>query len=519
MKLYKNFFSVGAMTLLSRVLGFARDIMIASVLGTGMAANAYFAAFRFPNLFRRLFAEGAFNIAFIPLFAGVLERSGEQAARAYAARIISWLVMLLVATTLLAEIFMPQIMALFVPGFVADPVKFEFTVLLARICFPYLALMSVMAAFGGMLNGLGKFLAAAFAPVMLNIVLIVALGFLVVFTFEQKDAALILTGGVIVGGIAQVAVVVWALRSLDLIPHLVWPAWDQDIKKFFKLSLPVVLAGGVTQINIFVGTIIASGAASAISYLYYADRLYQLPLGIIGIAIGVVLLPELSRHLKADRHEEAASAQEKSLLMAMLLGMPAAAALFVLAHQTISVLFERGAFDSIATTATASALVAFACGLPAFVLIKVFQPGFFARHDTIVPTILASISVAINIALSLYLFPEFSHTGIAIATSVSAWFNALFLAGILMKRGYFVMNLDQWLAHALIVLASGLMAGVLWVGAELFKQALANSAMPVIQFAALALLMGAGLITYFLLLHIFKVIHFRDFARQFSRAK
>lgn len=519
MKLYKNFFSVGAMTLLSRLLGFARDIMIASVLGTGMAANAYFAAFRFPNLFRRLFAEGAFNIAFIPLFAGVLEQEGEEAARAYAAKIISWLVILLIATTLLAEIFMPQIMALFVPGFVIDPNKFEFTVLLARICFPYLALMSVMAAFGGMLNGLGKFLAAAFAPVMLNIVMIVALGFLVIFAFEQQDAALILGFGVIVGGIAQVAVVIWALRNMDLLPPLVWPSWDQDIKKFFKLALPVILAGGVTQINIFVGTIIASGAASAISYLYYADRLYQLPLGIIGIAIGVVLLPELSRHLKADRHEDAAFAQEKSLLMAMLLGVPAAAALFVLAHQTVSILFERGAFDSVASNATASALAAFSCGLPAFVLIKVFQPGFFARHDTIVPTILASISVAINIALSLYLFPQFSHTGIAIATSVSAWFNALFLAGILMKRGYFIMNSGQWLTHALIVLASAMMAGLLWAGAEFFKQILANSAAPILQFGALALLMGAGLIAYFLLLHIFKVIHLRDFARQFSRAK
>ena len=517
MSLYRNFFGVGAMTMLSRVLGFARDIMLAGVLGTGLAADAFVAAFRFPNLFRRLFAEGAFNAAFIPLFAGTLEKRGEQAAREFAGRIISWLLVVLVTLLIVAEIFMPSIMALFVPGFVADPVKFEFTVLLARICFPYLALMSLMAAFGAVLNGLGRFLAAAFAPVMLNVVLVIVLAGLVVFSAGRGNAAFFLSLGVVFGGMAQVIIVLWALRTLGFLPDLRMPGWDRDIKRFWVLALPAMLSGGITQINIFVGTIIASGAASAISYLYYADRLYQLPLGIIGIAIGVVLLPELSRHLKGNRLEQAKEAQSKSLLMAMLLGLPSAAALFVLALPIIEVLFQRGAFDVTATVATASALSVFAFGLPAFVLIKVFQPGFFAREDTLTPTLLAAASVSLNIGLSLLLFPEYSHVGIAFATSASAWLNAVCLAGFLSWRGHFFVSGAQGFKHALIFLCSALMAGILWLGASLLAPALSSSGMPLLQFAALGLLIGVGMTFYFAAIHFTGVAKMDDLLAQFRR--
>ena len=519
MKLYKNFFSVGAMTLLSRILGFVRDILIANVLGTSMAANAFLAAFRFPNLFRRLFAEGAFNLAFIPMFAGVLEEKGEEAAKELAARIISWLLMMLLGVTILAEIFMPQLMAAFVPGFLTDPEKFEFTVLLARICFPYLAMMSIMAAGGGMLNGLGKFLIAAFAPVMLNIVMIIILIGLVVAVFDQPSSAIWLSIGIFIGGIAQVGIIIWALKNLGFLPKLGWPRLDDHIRKFGKLVLPVILAGGVTQINIFIGTIIASGGASAISYLYFADRLYQLPLGIIGVAIGVVLLPELSRHIKGERFKEAADAQEQSLFISMLLGLPASVALFVLAQPIIQVLFERGAFDAAATAATAPALAAFALGLPAFVLIKVFQPGFFAREDTVIPTILAAISVAINIVLSLLLFPVYAHIGIAIATSVAAWINTIFLAGILMKRGYFVVNIHLLKTHALIILASLLMAILLWVGADMGAKFISNSAQPFLQIGVFALLLGIGMAGYFLILQLFGIVRLKDLITQISRKR
>ncbi len=519
MNLYRNFFSVGSMTLLSRILGFIRDILIAGVLGTSMAADAFFAAFRFPNLFRRLFAEGAFNAAFIPLFAGVLERKGEREARRFARKIISWLALFLFALLVLTEIFMPRIMAWFVPGFVTDKQKFDFTVLLARICFPYLALMSMMSAYGAMLNGLGKFLAAAFAPVMLNIVLILILGLMVFLAGDKPASAVFLALGVITGGFAQIAIVVWALYRTGMFPSLAWPVPGKDIGRFFSLALPVMFSGGITQINIFIGTVIASGAASAISYLYYADRLYQLPLGIIGIAIGVVLLPELSRHLKGNRPKMAARAQEKSLFLAMMLGLPASAALFIMARPIIQVLFERGAFDNTATLATASALGAFSIGLPAFVLIKVFQPGFFAREDTMTPTILAAVSVLINIGISLLLFPALAQTAIAIATSIAAWFNALFLMGILAWRGHFSMASRELYNHLMFIIASLLMAGILWISGRLAAGPLYDPASSLLQFGTLGLVLGTGMIAYFLILRLFGVISFKQLPQQLKSLK
>ncbi len=517
MNLYRNFISVGAMTMLSRLFGFVRDIMLASVLGTGLAADAFVAAFRFPNLFRRLFAEGAFNAAFIPLFAGALENHGDLVARDLAARIISWLVIFLIVLTIVAEIFMPEIMLLFVPGFSREPEKFQLTILLARISFPYLALMSLMAAYGAVLNGLGKFLAAAFAPVMLNIVLVAALVLLIVLSRTQRDAATFLAFGVLIGGVGQLAIVIWALERIGFLPEMRILGWDRDIKRFWTLALPAILSGGVTQINIFVGTIIASGAASAISYLYYADRLYQLPLGIIGIAIGVALLPELSRHLKGGRVKQAGEAQQNSLLVAMMLVMPAATALFVLAQPIVSVLFERGAFDANATLATAAALTVFATGLPAFVLIKVFQPAFFAREDTMTPTILAVISVVINITLSLLLFPRFAHVGIAIATSVSAWLNALSLVGILVARGHFRFGAAQWRQQGLILAASLVMALLLWFSANALGGVLVGSGSTLVEFLALGLLVGGGMLFYFPMLHLLGVARFGEMVRQMRR--
>src|SRR5690606_15714128 len=361
---------------------------MAAVLGTGPAADAFFAAFRFPNLFRRLFAEGAFNTAFVPMFAGALEKDGRDASLDLASRIMAWLVAMLVVVTILAEIFMPQIMVLFVPGFADDSAKLELTVLLTRIMFPYLACMSLMAAYGAMLNSLGKFFAAAFAPVLLNIVNIAALVPLATWWVQSPEAATIWVGiATMAGGIAQLALVWVAIERAGFRPRFRLPKPNLEVRRFWILAIPAILTGGITQINIFVGTIIASGADNAISVLSYADRLYQLPLGIIGIAIGTVLLPELSRHLKGGRLAEAEQTQDQSLLIAMLLSLPAAAALIAMAEPIVRVLFERGAFDPSATRATAEALIAFSAGLPAYVLIRVLQPGYFAREDTVTPTI------------------------------------------------------------------------------------------------------------------------------------
>ncbi|MEX1180306.1 MAG: murein biosynthesis integral membrane protein MurJ [Cucumibacter sp.] len=501
--LARNFASVGGATAASRILGFVRDMLLAAVIGAGPIADAFFAAFRFPNLFRHLFAEGAFNSAFIPLFAKALEQKGDQQARAFARAVLSWLIAVLVVVTVLAEIFMPAVIAVFVPGFLDDPEKFDLTVLLTRICFPYLACMSLMAAYGGILNGLRYFFVAAFAPVLLNAVLIVVLGAWVIWVETGTErASIALAVSVLVGGFAQLGIVVWGLARAGHFPGLVWPRLSPDVGRFWALALPAILTGGITQINIFIGTIIASQSDSAISYLYYADRLYQLPLGVVGIAIGVVLLPELSRHLKGERATEAANAQNQSLFLALLLTLPATIGLITIAEPIIRVLFERGAFDVVATTNTAAALVAFATGLPAFVLIKIFQPGFFAREDTRTPTLFAFISALANIGLSLALFPSLAHVGIALATSIAAWLNTALLVITLVRRRHFTPTAPQLRRYANLVIASTVMAVVLMVAAIPSDFYLRPDSGLIAQIAALGALILCGAASYFLVAHL-----------------
>lgn len=473
MSLYRNFVSVGSLTLVSRVAGFARDALMAAVLGIGPVADAFNAAFRFPNLFRRLFAEGAFNTAFVPMFAGTLERDGIEAARGLAGRIMSWLVLTILLVTILAEIFMGQIMLVFVPGFVEDPAKFELTVFLSRIMFPYLACMSLMAAYGAILNSLDRYFATAFAPILLNLVNIAVLVPLAFLTIENPaDIGFWLAIAALAGGVAQLLLVYSAIKRAGVVPRLSIPRLDGEVKRFWILAVPAIVAGGITQINILVGTVIASGAAGAIAIIYNADRLYQLPLGIIGIAIGTVLLPELSRHINAGRDAEARMSQSQALLLSMLFSMPAAAALLAIPVPIVRVLFERGAFDAAATAAVADTLMAFAIGLPAFVLIRVLQPGFFSRQDTRTPTVLAGLSVILNIACSLALFPSLQHVGIALATSISAWLNVAGLAILLARRGHFRLERRELVQHGLIFLSAALMGGALalfaWRGANVF---------------------------------------------------
>jgi putative peptidoglycan lipid II flippase len=518
MSLFRNFVSVGSLTLLSRLAGFVRDALMAAVLGTGPAADAFFAAFRFPNLFRRLFAEGAFNTAFVPMFSGALEREGEEGAKLLAARIMSWLVVMLVLTTILAEIFMPQIMLAFVPGFVDDREKFDLTVLLTRIMFPYLACMSLMAAYGAILNTLGKFFAAAFAPVLLNLVNIAMLVPLATIWVQDPASATIWVAiATMGGGIAQLVLVWAAIERSGFRPSFRLPRFDTEVRRFWVLAVPAILAGGITQINIFVGTIIASGADNAISVLSYADRLYQLPLGIIGIAIGTVLLPELSRHLKGGRDIEARQSQDQALFVSMLLTMPAAVALVALAQPIVRVLFERGAFDALATTQTAEALIAFSAGLPAYVLIRVLQPGFFAREDTVTPTLFAGVSVAANIAISLWLFPSLLHVGIAIATAASSWLNVVMLAATLALRGHFRLTWPQWRAQLAILLVSLVMGGALWLLAGRGAGHLASGVPLWRQAGVLAALIAFGILVYFTLIHVSGTQNLRTLLRRLRR--
>lgn len=516
MSLFRNFLSVGALTLVSRVFGFARDALMAAVLGISPVSDAFNAAFRFPNLFRRLFAEGAFNTAFVPMFSGALETRGQQGALDLAGRIMGWLVMAIVVVTILVEIFTPQIMTVFVPGFVGDAAKFDLAVLLTRIMFPYLACMSLMAAYAAILNSTGRFVAAAFAPVVLNIVNIGALVPLALMALDDVTNAIWVAIATMLGGIAQLALVYWAIKRAGIVPKLRLPRLDADVRRFWTLAVPAIAAGGITQINIFVGTIIASGADEVMSIVYNADRLYQLPLGIIGIAIGTVLLPELSRHIGAGREEEARASQSQSLLLSMLLSMPAAAALIAMAEPVVRVLFERGAFEATDSVNVAQALIAFAAGLPAFVLIRVLQPGFFARQDTRTPTIFAAVSLVINVGLSLVLFESLRHVGIALATSVAAWANVVLLAIFLARRGHFRIGPAEWRQQAWIAFATLAMGAGLWGCVSLARQVFAPGYFFPIQALALFGLCVWGSAVYFLIIHITGV---QRFGQLFSRLR
>jgi len=464
MNLVRSAATVGGMTMISRVLGFARDILIAGTLGTGPIADAFFVAFKFPNLFRRLFAEGAFNSAFVPLFAKRLEGEGKASAKRFAEEALSGLLFTLIVLTIVAEITMPWLMHVIAPGFVDTPDKFDMGVLFTRIAFPYLMFMSLVALLSAVLNSVGRFTAAAAAPILLNIVLV---GALLLAAPHFDNPGLVLAWGVAVAGAAQFAMLLIAVKRAGFDFHLRRPRMTPGVKRLVALGIPGIIAGGITQFNLLVGSIIASLQDGAVSLLYYADRIYQLPLGVVGIAIGIVLLPDPSRRLRADDGGGANNAQNRAFEFSMLLTVPAAVALAVIPVPIIQVLFERGAFSAADTQGTALALAGFAIGLPAFVLTKVLSPGFFAREDTVTPMRFAAIGIAVNIVGSLALFFWIGHLGIALATSAAAWVNAGLLGVRLVRLGHFEFDARLKSRLPRLALASAIMGAGLWIGADL----------------------------------------------------
>jgi len=520
MKLYRSFMTVGGLTMISRVLGFIRDISIAAVLGTGVVADAFFVAFRFPNLFRRLFGEGAFNAAFVPLFSKELEANGKSSARVFAEEALSVLLTTLLVLTAVAEIAMPWLMYAIAPGFADTPDKYDLSVLLTRIAFPYLLCMSLVALLSGLLNALDKFAAAAAAPIVLNLVLISSIGIAALLGAGNTPAAgIILAIGVTIAGILQLVVLARAASKSNMRLSLKLPRMTPGVKKLIKLGIPGVIAGGITQVNLLIGTIIASLQDSAVSYLYYADRIYQLPLGVVGIAIGVVLLPDISKKLRAGNMDEVHMSQNRSLEFALMLTLPASIALFVIPMPIIQVLFERGAFSFEDTNATAFALSAFAWGLPAFVLIKVFSPAYFAREDTKTPMRFAGVSMVVNVALSLglfYLFKSYGimpHIGIAIATTVAGWVNAVLLWTTLARNGQFKFDARLKRNLPLILLASLIMGACVWYGADWGADYLKAQNGLLVQVSALGLLVGLGVLIFGLAVQILGIAHLPSLLR------
>lgn len=465
MSLFGKFASVGGATSASRVLGFVREALIASVLGAGPVADAFYAAFRFPNLFRRLFAEGAFNSAFVPLFAKELEGEGKDEAAKFAGEVFSALSLVLLVITIIAIAFMPYLVATVIaPSFADTPEKFELTTKLTRIMFPYLMAMSIVAMLSGILNSLRRYFIAAIAPVLLNVVLISVLVGALYFELSDPEVGLFLAIGVIVSGILQLGLLLLGLKQAGFSFKPRKPRLSAKVKRLLLLAAPAALTGGIIQINLVVGQIIASAQDGAIALLSYADRIYQLPLGVIGIAIGVVLLPELSRALRAGDASEAKSLQNRSIEFGLALTVPAAVALAIIPAPIVAVLFERGAFSAETTSATAAALAAFAWGLPSFVLIKVFQPAYFAREDMRTPMWFSLASLLINAGLSITLFPIYGHVGIAIATSIAGWATAILLGGTLWWREDFRPAPATLRRCLMVVVSSAVMGVALYVG-------------------------------------------------------
>ncbi|MHA1568061.1 MAG: murein biosynthesis integral membrane protein MurJ, partial [Alphaproteobacteria bacterium] len=429
---------VGGYTMVSRVLGFLRDILIAALLGAGPVADAFFVAFKFPNFFRRLFAEGAFSAAFVPAFSGHLAEGGTAAARIFAERTLAVLLVVLLALLVAAEIAMPWLMYGMAPGFARDPDKFQLAILFTRITFPYLLFISVVSLMGGVLNSLGRFAAAAATPILLNLVLI---GALVLAAPRLPTAGHALAWGLAVAGVLQFLWLAGACARAGMALRLPRPALGSDVKRLLRLMLPGAIGAGVVQINLVVDVILASLLASgSVSYLYYADRVNQLPIGVVGVAVGTALLPLLSRQLRAGETAAAMNSQNRAIEFVLLLGLPAAAALMVIAAPVVSVLFERGAFGADASQATALALVAYGAGLPSFLLIKVLAPGFFAREDTATPVKIGVAAMLANLVLNLILMGPLGHVGIALATTLSGWLNAGALVWLLHRRGHLVLD-------------------------------------------------------------------------------
>jgi len=513
MALFRSVATVGSFTMVSRVFGFVRDILTAAILGAGPVADAFFVAQRLPNLFRSLFAEGAFSAAFVPLANRTLVEGGAPALRQFAEEAYAVLVAALVVFVVLGELFMPLVMHVIAPGFEAEPAKFALVVELSRITFPYLLFISLVALQGGLLNTLDRFAAAAATPVLLNIFLIGALLLMAHFHWEGGP---LLAAALTAAGVTQFLWLMVSCGHAGIMLRLRRPRLTPAVRQTLAIMGPGVLGAGVTQLNLLISTALASMLPEgSVSFLYYADRLNQLPLGVVGIAVATAILPQLSRQVRSGDHDGAVATQNRGVELALLLTLPAATALAILALPILEVLFERGAFGPRETAATASALIAYAAGLPAFVLVKVLAPAFFARHDTKTPVKVAIVSLATNLVLTLILMQFLAHVGVAIALSAAGWLQAVILMVLLGRRGDFRFDARARANLPRIVAATAGMAAVL-IGLRLVLAPLLGDALAW-RLTALGGLVAGGLAAFLVFAFAFGVARWRDLRGQFGR--
>ena len=486
----KGALTVGAWTAASRIAGFARDMLIAALLGAGPIADAFFVANRLPNLFRRLFGEGAFNAAFVPVFAGLLTTEGEDVARGFAEEAAAVLAFWLLILTILGEIFMPGILHVIAAGFARDPAKFALTITLSRIAFPYLLLICLAALLSGVLNALDRFVAAAAAPLLYNAF---SIGAMLALRHVLPTTGHALALGVSASGVAQLALLYWAVRRAGMRLHLPRPRLTPRMRLLLRRMAPGLVGAGITQLNLTMDTFIGSLLpAGSVSLLYYADRVNQLPLGILGTAVGTALLPLLSRQISAGETEKAWDSINRAAEYALVLTLPAAFALAIIADPIMQVLFARGAFTHHAASLSAQSLAAYASGLPAFVLVKILAPAFFANGDTATPVRLGMVVLLLNFCLNLALMHPLAHVGPPVATSIAAWLNVGLLAFMLRRRNY--MRADRLLFSrvARMITATLLMAACVWGTRIVLVPAPGHHvALPV-----LATLIAVGLVAY-----------------------
>jgi len=436
MNLVKSTGTFGFYTIISRILGYLRDVLIAIFLGTSFLADVFFVAFRIPNTFRRLFAEGTFNAAFVPSYAFELAKDKSKSNK-FANEIFNLLFLGLLFLVIVVEIFMPAFISLIAPGFSDDKEKIDLAINLTRLTFPFLMFVSLSSFFGAILNSHNKFAVAAAAPIILNLILI---GILCFGKYLNDELVFYLSYGISVAGFLQLIFLYKFVKKFYILKFNFKFNIDHKVKFFFKKLLPSIFSSGVTQINILIGTIIASFQASAVSYLYYADRIYQINLAIAGIAIGVVVLPQLSKHVYSKKKNKILKIQNKALELSMFLSLPASVALIIGSEEIISALFGYGSFNEDAVNNSSKALFYFGLGLPAFALIKVFSTFFFANQDTKTPFYISLISVILNICISIYYFKIIGFIIIPIATTISSWFNSILLFIYLKSRNLFKFN-------------------------------------------------------------------------------
>jgi putative peptidoglycan lipid II flippase len=487
-----RFFTVGGLTLLSRLTGFARDIVLAAVLGAGPIADAFFVALRLPNHFRAIFAEGAFNAAFVPAYARIRQQEGSEGSRLFGDRVFTLLFASQVILLVCALAFTPLLIGLLAPGFGKDPGRFALAVELTRITFPYLLLVSLVTLYGGILNALSRFAAAAAAPILLNLSMVLTLLLAAFFPTPGYAAA----WGVLLAGVLELLLVGGDALRNGVLAVFRWPQWDADVKRFFKALLPATIGSAGLQIALFADTIIASFlSAGALSALYYADRLNQLPIGVIGIAAGTVLLPEMAKRIAAGDEAGARHVQARAIEFTLLLSIPCIVAFLLVPDLIMRALFMRGAFTATDAMAAGHTLAAYAAGLMPFVLVRSVTATFLARGDTATPVKASLIAVAVNVAFKVALMAPLAQVGLALATSIGAWLNLGLVAWFAARQGH--LAIDARLGGRLIRLAvaGAALALVLWLAQRALAPLWPPGA-PLRDVGVLAALTVSGAIVY-----------------------